>query len=399
MHASFEALPSILRRGPLATVLALAVTIGGVGSPRHATAELTADCPTHSWFGNDPSHSDHADWSEDAQGVAHDDEGHWFFTANDGDQQPHRLSKYASNWHEIGGERDAGHLDDINGIPAELAALGYNHYGDLDHYDGYLFVPFSGEGIAAIAAIRADDLSLVDFVELHECCQATVGWVAINPAERMGGVAPSKVALYASLSKVTELIQYTLDIDKLEDLSVRGDWLSDQTPQPLVEMDGTPVTEQFQHMQGGTFSPWGDFYIVNGFWGISPADARGGIHLFRRNSAGLWQLMQNSVQDTPDIGDAIFGYEYDPFATPDDLAQEPEGIDWWSRSNDPASPYPGQLHAILLGQRHQRRLHLVQALSRGLLVRRERRHRPRRPHRRRRGRLLLHESDPRRHRR
>src|SRR4030095_15636606 len=96
---------------------------------------------------------------------------------------------------------------------------------------------------------------------------------------------------------------------------------SDQTPQPLVEMDGSPVTDQFQHMQGGTFSPWGDFYIVNGFWGVSRSDARGGIHLFRRNSAGLWQLMQNSVQDTPDIGDAIFCYEYDPFATPDDLAQ------------------------------------------------------------------------------
>jgi hypothetical protein len=30
------------------------------------------------------------------------------------------------------------------------------------------------------------------------------------------------------------------------------------------------------------------------------------------------------------------------------LGQEPEGIDWWNRDNDPSSRYPGQLHAILL---------------------------------------------------
>jgi hypothetical protein len=338
----------MLRRRPLATVLAFALGLGGVGTPRESTAELTPDCPTHFWFGNSPSHSDAPDWSEDAQGVAHSEDGHWFFTANDGDDDPHRLLEYDSDWKAIDGERDEGRGSGILGIPPVLAALGYNHYGDLDQYHGYLFIPFTAPGRAAIAAIRASDLHFVDFVELQDCCQPTVGWVAVNPAERMAGVAPTKVALYTSLSHITEFIRYTLDIDKLEDLSVKGDWLSDQTPAPLLEMDGSPVTVPFRHMQGGTFSPWGDFYIVNGFPGETPAHARGGIHLFRRNAAGLWQLIQDSVQDTPDIGDAIFGYEYDPFSTPDELAQEPEGIDWWSRSNDPASRYPGQLHAILL---------------------------------------------------
>lgn len=348
MRTPDDSLRSILRRHPLAILLAMAVVTGALDAPRGLAAALPPDCPTHIWLGNSPRNSDDPDWSEDAQGVAHDDDGHWFFTANEGDGQPYRLGKYRSDWREVGGGRDDGHLSDIIGIPSELAALGYNHYGDPDHHAGYVFVPFTGSGIAAIAAIRASDLSLVDFVELHDCCQASVGWVAINPAERPTGNTPRRVALYSSVSKPTGFLRYTLDIDKLEDLSVLGDFLSGPTRDPMMEMDGSPVTDPFQHMQGGTFSPWGDFYIVNGFPGVSPAEARGGIHLFRRNDAGSWQLMQNSVQDTPAVGAAIFGYEYDPFATPDALAQEPEGITWWNRSNDPGAPYPGQLHAILL---------------------------------------------------
>ncbi|HJY42555.1 MAG TPA: hypothetical protein VJ303_14990, partial [Steroidobacteraceae bacterium] len=101
-----------------------------------AWSAITPGCPDHIYLGNDPSNTELPDWSNNAQGVANDGE-HWFYT------RVNRMFKYQTNWTPVDGP-DSGLMQSV-GFPPFLDAAGINHFGDIDHYRGYIFVPFEGE--------------------------------------------------------------------------------------------------------------------------------------------------------------------------------------------------------------------------------------------------------------
>jgi Bacterial TSP3 repeat/Thrombospondin type 3 repeat len=341
-----------------AAVLSLIALVALLAAPRPAwsdlLSDLTNDCPVHTYLGNRPSSSDNPDWSENAQGIANDGQ-HWFFTNRYG------LYKYAANWREVDGADD-GKLQVVS-LPPELFPLGMDHFGDLDYYAGYLFVPFEDNDedchwepscppygtscvvcehnapYAIIGVFRASDLAFVDWVDVTDH-QAKAGWLAIDPVEGL---------LYSSSNLIdanSGLFRYSIDVGKIEN-GTQGDFLAPARSVPVVEFDGLPVIGEFTYVQGGVFSPWGDLYLSVGKAGDSASDTHGGLHLLRRTlDCSAFRIIESSVNVSDHAHDPVFAYEYDPGST--GLGQEPEGIDWWNRDNDPNSRYPGQLHAILL---------------------------------------------------
>src|SRR5688572_24760021 len=297
------------------------------GSP---TSAVVPD-PLHIYLGNNPHGTDLPDWSENAQGLANDGH-HWFFTNKTA------LFKYDADWVPVDGD-DVGKLRSVT-FPPELAEVGIHvdHFGDPDHYGGYVFVPFEGQD-TLIAAYRADDLAFVDWVDIS-AFQTRTGWVAIDPVEQI---------LYTSTDRIvagTPILRYALDVTKIEN-DVQGDFLAPAAAMAILEGDGSPIAGQFIYIQGGVFTPAGDLYLSAGKAGDSPEDTRGGLHLFRRSAEhSAFLLVESSVNVDNHIGDPVFAYEYHPGST--GLGQEPEGIDWWDRDNAAGSPYAGQLHAILL---------------------------------------------------
>ncbi len=39
-----------------------------------------------------------------------------------------------------------------------FATGGYDHFGDIDHYDGWIYVPVNGGDVALVAVLDAADL-------------------------------------------------------------------------------------------------------------------------------------------------------------------------------------------------------------------------------------------------
>jgi hypothetical protein len=328
-------------------------------TPLPSWSGLTDGCPTYTYLGNAPGGNDKPDWSEQAQGVANDGE-YWFFT------HEKKLFKYAANWREVDGD-DIDKIDST-GFPPEMSSRGMDHFGDLDHYGGYLFVPlednkpkYSPNNPAAdingfvhaspytiIAVFRASDLAFVDWMDVTEY-QRKLGWVAIDPVERI---------LYSTESTLdanTPLVRYTVVLENIgnedEDFLIALDQDENDIPIYLVESNGLPLIGKYTYMQGGVFSPWGDLYLSVGKAGDSADNVHGGIHLFRRTEDGSTFKRIHSSVNLNDAAPGIhmFAYEYHPQNnTFGGLGEEPEGIDWWNRDNISGSRYSGQLHAILL---------------------------------------------------
>lgn len=286
-------------------------------------------CPETVFLGDYPS-SKATGWTVDSQGVAHD-AGHWFFTDEDS------LVKIPVGV-DVGTDFDPDDPQDWPAgvmaieIPESLASQGFDHFGDLDHWLGFLFIPTTGGSLTSIAVFRASDLGFVG-IKLHP--GGNLAWAAVNPADGL---------LYTSGSETT-LRRYALDMDLLP-LNVDAAIQFVDEPE-LHESNGTPIGQPFSALQGGTFTPWGDFYLVNGLNNIkdafsddefSPEALRGGVHLFEY---GTWNLLEESQQTGPG-----FHFQYNPTFF---VSEEPEGADWWNRDAAPGSPgITGQLHVMLL---------------------------------------------------
>jgi hypothetical protein len=138
-----------------------------------------------------------------------------------------------------------------------------------------------------------------------------------------------------SVSSLDPMLRYHLDLAGLRATGTLVGNLTYATRQALYEQDGSRIAHAFRSMQGGAFTPWGDLFIINGYW--EDGDYRGGIHLFGPD----WRLV---VDSTNGYGD--FNFEYHTGYV---KAQEPEGIDWFPNSQSSGSPHvSGELHALLL---------------------------------------------------
>lgn len=294
--------------------------------------------PTTTFLGDYPDDDDDPDWTDNTQGVAHD-KGNWFFTTNNEQDTPDGkyLLKFPADF-DLATTIDvdappAGVQVVTDAMPQVLKDLEYEHFGDLDQAGGFLFVPIdeSDPNNAVIGVFRASDLSFVGY-KLTE--QSGAAWVAYNRTEGR---------LYSASSHVDAdvgLYRYSVDLDMLAATGNVDASIKFVDMFPLLETDGSELTQKFDSSQGGVFTPWGDLYLVNGSGNTDPDDEpwleRGGVHVFSPSG----RLSSNSEN-----GSGAFNYEYHPTFLDN---EEPQGADWWIRSGSSSPGIGGQLHVIML---------------------------------------------------
>ncbi len=272
-------------------------------------------------------------WSDELQGVTHDSD-YWFFT------QKNRLWRFpvdcdlekVSNSEEM---RNAG-------IPKELTKLGYDHFGDLDHFGGFLFVPVTGgeghsRGTPVIAVFRASDLHYVGCSQLSKddaSGQTTARWCAIHP--RSG-------ELYTSnniISSQDPMFVYLVDHEAIA-REMRVPTFTYSRRFKIQSSTGGDLT--IKDLKGGAISDEGMIYTMNGYYKkFKPKD--GGIRVFDLETG---KLIAGSSND-----DGEFRYEFHPgFNLVKGSFQEPEGLTLWNLNDGRAKNIKGGLHAIMLSNK------------------------------------------------
>lgn len=279
------------------------------------------------YLGNYPSHRSPG-WSNELQGLAHDLQN-WFITQKDTLWKfpvSHDLNRGVSKATPPPGVR-------WSGIPASLKQAGYNHFGDLDQYGGFLFIPLEGSQTPRIAVFRTYNLSFVGSFVLQGRTQA--GWCALRLES--GGLY-----LYMSNNVIdgsNPIFRYRVDLRQLQANPANAPGAFQFVNSVTLYQGSTPLSIK-PYLQGGEFSPDGShFFLINGK--SSDFNARdGGIWVFRGTP---FQFVSKST-DQSNAGSFI--YEFHPGWS---KYEEPEGLTFWDLDTGQAPGLPGgQLHVILL---------------------------------------------------
>ena len=294
------------------------------------------------YLGNYPSDRQNG-WSDNLQGVGHD-QNNWFFTQKKRLWKfplTHDLNKYVSL------DKLPSGVQSVK-IPSILSNQGYNHFGDLVQYKGFLLIPLEAEHETTgkvlskipvakdkvkspknskkplIAVFKASDLSYIGSAQLEEI-QTKAGWCAVNPKNGL---------LYTSNNEInfnSRLLAYTIDLKALID---KKKWLNYSGTKDLLDENGNIITVK-GYMQGGEFSDDGKYlFIING---------KG--HDFNTKDGGIWVFnFRDGKKKLKSATSGVFKYEFKPGIR----MQEPEGLTYWNLDSRNAPKIKGKLHAILL---------------------------------------------------
>lgn len=290
----------------------------------HTGLASAASGLSHTYLGNYPKAREHG-WSNNAQGVADNDSSAWFFS------QETRLLRFPY-WFDLntGINPDSPPVGVTTAkMPSQLTNAGYNHYGDLDYYRGYLFVPVTGAASPAIAVFNASNLAYISHQVLNG--QQGAGWLAINPVDGKLWTSDNIISdRYASGEG--PLFHYTVDWSALNVNRVLK--LTLQARGPILKAGG--IAQRLNDMQGGVFSPSGRLYLSSGYCdahhspeGIGLYDGAGSQLVRSTNGSGSFNLEWHTAWQC--IG-----------------GQEPEGITWWPTSSPTWPGINGELHAIMI---------------------------------------------------
>ncbi|MCG3128108.1 MAG: hypothetical protein CHACPFDD_02983 [Phycisphaerae bacterium] len=310
-------------------VLVLAVALGG-----EARAQLFESYYMHE--GNYPVGE--TPWSDDIQGLAHDDHN-WFITTTHFIWKiPVTLDLATAGVLSPGViRRSIGEY--IQQIP------GYNHFGDPDTYTyagvDYLVVPIeNGESTCstglpgAVMFVLCSDLSYVWHAAFPGQCN-DAGWVAIDD---LGFMMSSRQHVGNRISlppcQGDGLRYYAFEWDALSTTG-QGNFQFIQEVHPTDELGDCL---EMVTMQGGEFSPGdGLLYLVSGFYDDEDGlEDREGIHVL---DTSTYRRVQHSTR-----GFGHFDYYYDPgFPT----YEEPEGLTIWNLDDGRAPGIFGQLHVFV----------------------------------------------------
>jgi hypothetical protein len=307
-----------------------------------APAQAPTTCPTsHVYLGNYPKEKDTA-WSEEAQGLANDS-ANWFVTQKDALWKfpaSFDLSKTITGPDPAHGILRVPIQPTLGQVKVGGVVVAYNHFGDLDYYNGFLFVPVEGSRKIVnvtvrlppvVAVFRASDLSYVGRAELPR--QRGAGWIAIGRPQPLLYTSNSTMSPNASDPKAGPIFRYSVNFELLRAGRVQ---LTFVDRFPLADEQGRPLA--LDVMQGGVFSSRGCLYLVNGFDEDFDA-ADGGISV-------VDTVTRRRVAKSTS-GSGLFNYEFHPGWS---RYEEPEGIDLWDL--DGAQPRPpgvsGQLHVLML---------------------------------------------------
>ncbi|MFO0724088.1 MAG: hypothetical protein U1E65_09915 [Myxococcota bacterium] len=254
--------------------------------------------PTRSVAYDYPSNSS-PDWAYIVQGVAHD-ANNWFITAQYGIYKmpvDHPLDDHDGGW-RISAT-----------IPSALWAAGYNHFGDPEEANGFVYVPLEGSRAPLILAYDSN-LNLIASAELTVHGETNEApWVAVNPKNGL---------IYTSNFQIrpdNPIRVYRPRI--LPGFGVTLFFLDYVGTYVIRDEAGTPMS--LGDVQGGAFTSNGHLYLVSDVAGsVQSFDASG-----RRRS--------------------VLAVDY----TGHESRQELEGLTFWDLDSGRAPNIRGQLHLMM----------------------------------------------------
>ena len=157
-----------------------------------------AEMVHYSYIGNYPKDRENG-WSHECNGVCHDDRN-WYFTQNG------NIWKFPVSYDL---KKSCNSEDTIIGIYKNPYG---HHLGDIDCYNGYLFVPVDDDGKPYIAVFPTSDIhKKVAYQTMYkgDTVFDSIGWVAINPKD--GKLFTSD----GELSRNNPIMVYTIDFQAI----------------------------------------------------------------------------------------------------------------------------------------------------------------------------------------
>lgn len=266
-------------------------------------------------------------WSSELQGVCHDDEN-WFFTQNG------KLWKFPVS-HDLNKKiKDS----DIDG--KKIMRINYGHHlGDIDCYDGYIFVPIVGDGKPYIAVFSTKDLKLItkQTIKRNGDYFDSLGWCAINPTDGRLYTSDRHMTNHYGDDESPILIY---DVDYTAIANGSGNFLTYRAALYLRTEGGSKIT--LKHSQGGCFDMDNNLHLVNGY---PHSYGTRGINVFRvpgtiiKNTNYAVKRIAQSQQD------GVFKYKFKV-----SQGEEPEGITYWdlNKIKTKAPEIKGVLHVIMI---------------------------------------------------
>ena len=248
-------------------------------------------------------------WSDpdQPQGLAHNATD-WFLTT-------------AGNLYRVPLSEDISEDAPINGsvvgMPDELASRNYNHFGDPDVYQGFVFVPVENKDsgvLPAIAVFNASDLSFVTWDVFFDATTSyKAAWLSVSDDGQV----------YTSDTSVSSLTIYSIDPAAL--CTNCGYVLNGGVGSlPLFDWYFQP-NYTIQETQGGDLSADGSLiYITDSH--------ENRIRVFDTSSGVLQAVSDNAY--------GLFDYKWA-------ATQEAEGVDYFETNSSITPGIDGALHVIL----------------------------------------------------
>ncbi|ALF51796.1 hypothetical protein ACX27_01340 [Nostoc piscinale CENA21] len=288
--------------------------------------------PSISYLGNYPSDK-WGSWTERLQGVGNNHDS-WFFTQKEVLWKVPlsiNLDNSKNMWPGRSGFPGVLRVE----MPEVLKREGFDHFGDLDALNGYIFIPIerSSTETPAIGVFREDDLSFVSYALLKNRTRS--GWCSITPNGQ----------LFTSHNKIDS--NNPIDVYDIDWETLRNQGKLNLKFSHNFYLTGIPKEygeSLSPYIQGGDFSTDGKYlFLLNGKTGINETHSRG-IWMFKNDNYKWGVFVTKSIQDGQN-----FRYEYKPA-----LLQEPEGITYWDIDPYGSPEVGGQLHALLLNIRYRK---------------------------------------------
>lgn len=288
------------------------------------TVSVGKDMPHYDYLGQYPKDRENG-WSEEMNGVCHDD-SNWYFTQNG------NIWKFPVS-HDL--NRSCSSEDPSRSIYKHH--YGY-HLGDIDCYNGYLFVPVTDNGKPYIVAFATSDIHkplAVNEMKLPNGSYfSDIGWLAINPNNGL---------LFTSNGYIqSDKPMYVYSIDLAAIRAGRGDFLKIYAQVNLIDEEGDEYVKR-ECMQGGCFDNNNNLHLCNGYYKNEHSNRKGGITVFEiptltynPNKVVYAKVRARSNQSH------AFRFQFNTYG------EEPEGITYWDLDNGRAPNIRGQLHAIML---------------------------------------------------
>ena len=244
-------------------------------------------------------------WTNEVQGVSHDDD-YWYIS------QQKRLWKIPVG-HDL--NKDVKKNDpqlDIKSIPIpHTLSKNYDHFGDIDCFDDFLFVPLEktdSKRTARIACFHASNLKLIGST-LVTLQKNHASWCAVNKADNL---------LYSSTFDASVIFAY--------EYTIRNNSFSLRLNHKLNLKNGNGSKFKLKGIQGGVFANLSGNTIL---FLSSNDDSTRGVNAF--------EVSTGKRIDYKKIDSDFFT-----------VGEEIEGLTFWDLDNNKAPKIKGQIHVIEL---------------------------------------------------